>query len=194
MGTRRPTSYRDPRKPPKGDRGGRDHGEPVVYRGHQIAGDYKANWERYQAGLGLAGAIQRPTAGGYQLESGRSNTGDWTQGVIALYCPDSSGQYGQILHFDAAPQQWQLEIRGAIAPITVWRWDGEPSCTISGAGMTPLATAAPSSGTVTLSVTNSTDAQNFSFSQSSGYGVAWQFLQVLSVQPSSKQVILQRKP
>ncbi len=194
MGVRKPPSYRDPRKPPKGDRGGRSHGEPVVYRGHQVAGDYKANWERYQAGIGLVGGIQRPTAVGYQLESDRSNVGDWTMGVVSLYCPDDSEQYGLILHFDAAPQQWQLEIRGVDAPITAWRWDSDPSCSISGAGMTPVVTAAPDSGTATLAITNSASAQSFSFSQSSGYGVAWQHLKVLSVQPSSRQLILERKP
>lgn len=195
MAARRPRSYRDPRKPPKGDRGGRDHGEPVVYRGHQVAGDYKANWERYQAGLGLVGGIQRPQAGGYQQPSDRSNVGYWSQGIVSLYCPDETESYGQILHFDAAAATWLIHIQDAIASVTAWLWTAEPSCSISGGDMVPVGSAGVDmDGTASLGLDISPSAANYSFSVGGGYGVTWIYLKVLSVQPSTKTLILQRKP
>jgi hypothetical protein len=195
VGTRRPPTYRDPRKPPKGDRGGRDHGQPVVYRGHQVAGDYKTSWERYQAGLSIVGNLRRPATGGYQQPTERASLGYWEQGIVSLYCPDSSGGYGQILNWDAAPDRWTLELRGASAPVTAWQWTGEPTCSISGGELVPVVTSDyPDAGVVEIAFDVDAIASSWSFSESSGYGMTWLYARLLSLQPTTKFLVLEVKP
>lgn len=111
---RRPPSvqrFRDPRPPARTKREGRDNGESVVYRRHQIAGDYKSNWERYQRARSLVSSAAQLDEGGYRvISTDENNLGYWQEGIITFYCA-SAPNFGRIFHLDVPPGRYRIVLR-----------------------------------------------------------------------------------
>ncbi|NJL82886.1 MAG: hypothetical protein HC890_07875 [Chloroflexaceae bacterium] len=102
--------FGDPRKPERTKRVGRDNGEPVVYRKHQIAGDYKTNWERYQRARSLQGDTAQQPGGGYRVVTpSENNLGYWQQSIITFYC-QATPNYGRIMQLDIPAGRWKLRL------------------------------------------------------------------------------------
>jgi hypothetical protein len=141
--------FGDPRKPERTKRVGRDNGEPVVYRKHQIAGDYKTNWERYQRARSLQGDTAQQPGGGYRVMTpSENNLGYWQQSIITFYC-QTTPNYGRIMHLDIPAGRWKLRL-AAGGNRSIWRFSREPKdCgDINTIPLEPIETVPPVGGQV----------------------------------------------
>jgi len=141
--------FGDPRKPPRTKRVGRDNGESVVYRRHQIAGDYKSNWERYQRARSLQSSASAPEGGGYRVfTQSENNLGYWQQGIITFYC-QSTPEYGRIMSLDIPPGRYRIKLP-ADGDRTLFRFSEPPSeCEdINTIPLEPIETVPPVGGEV----------------------------------------------
>lgn len=170
-------SFGDPRRQKGQKRQGRDNGEPVVYRKHQIAGDYKTNWTRYQGGQRLLGGAAADPGGGFRVEAedgDRSDTGYWRQGFIDVLCPYTAEpleQFGRFFRLNVPSGAYTLEFSWT-ATVTLWRWSTPPeSCAIAtSANMELIGAAAAIGGVCTFDLLLQSEAVYSITSGTSGGG------------------------
>lgn len=179
--------FGDPRKPEATKRVGRDNGEPVVYRRHQIAGDYKTNWERYQRARSLQGDTSQQPGGGYRvMATAETNLGYWQQAIITFYCT-TTPNYGRIMHLDVPAGRYKLRL-AANGNRTLWRFSRPPQdcADINTIALEPIETVPPVGGQVEFFLESAAPGHYLISRPGGGYnctGPAYLGLRLVDYQP-----------